>query len=305
MLKKFLNSYFGFNKQQRNGILVLLTISFILLILRIALPYFIKPDEMIVKNLPLLPIEQSELATKKSDKVVHAFLTATVDTLFAFNPNEVNMKQLLRLGLKEKTAKTFIKFRNNGFVFKRKEDLKKVYGISNDIYKTLEPYIIVEPKKTWQTKSIAVKEKPIEIKNENITHNQSSEKIVIEINSADTVQLLRCPEIDKSLANRIIKFRNRLGGFISLNQLKEVYGFDESGFPKIKPYFTIDSEKIKKMNPNSATFYRLNNHPYISYEIAKKIIDWRKKTTINATNFAELIDNNQVFERLLPYLAFD
>jgi DNA uptake protein ComE-like DNA-binding protein len=305
MLKKFLSSYFGFNKQQRNGLLVLLTISFILLILRISLPYFIEPDKIIVKNLPLLPIEQCKLAVKKNESVVNAFPSDNVDTLFAFNPNEVNMSQLLRLGLKEKTAKTFIKFRNTGFVFKQKEDLKKVYGISESMYNKLEPYIIFNAKKSWNRKSFVAKEKPSETKKEKLKSNLTHEFELIEINSADTLLLLKCPEIDKSLANRIIKFKNRLGGFISISQLKEVYGFDESSFPKIKPYFVIDSEKIKKMNPNSATFYRLNNHPYISYEIAKKIIDWRKKTTLNPTNFAELIDNKEVFERLLPYLSFD
>lgn len=300
MLKSFLNGYFGFNRQQRNGLMVLLIISFILLVIRIALPYFIQPGEIVIQNLPLLPIEKP---VKKSDFKIEEKKADAISELFVFNPNQVSLEQLIQLGFREKKAKTFIKFRSKGFQFKKKEDLKKIYGISDQLYERLLPYILIQQKSKSEKPKLNKENIETKIK-ETVAQNKTI-SLKIEINKADTQQLMTCPEIDLSAAKRIIKFRNRLGGFVSINQLMEVYGFDEDFYRKIKSNLIVDANQVKKINPNKETFYSLNKHPYISYELAKKILDWRKKTTLNPTNFAELIDNSEMLAKLSPYLLFD
>ncbi len=145
MIKKFFEAYFAFNKQQRNGLLVLASISFLLLIIRMVFPYFIHPDQIEIKNLPLLPIEKNGMDSTTQNAEVYSknFKSSSLDSnhvsidkpLFEFNPNTVTYEQLLLLGFKQKTANTFIKFRSKGFHFNQKEDLKKVYGVDEALYK--------------------------------------------------------------------------------------------------------------------------------------------------------------------------
>jgi len=297
MFKGFLEKYFAFNKQQRNGLLVLVSISFMLLIVRLVFPYFIHPDEIEIKNLPLLPVEKSLGDRNKfSDSSMHYSESAAQTTsnnvkttLFVFNPNTVSYEQLLQLGFKEKIANTFIKYRSKGFTFKRKEDLKKVYGLNESLYNTIEPYIQIESNHLSHEK----------------TNSQSKFIAKIEINNADTQQFLSIPLIDLSAAKRIFKLREKLGGFISLNQLNEVYGFDENYCKKLKPYFTCNPQLVNKLNLNGSTFYTLNKHPYIDEDLAKKIIEFRKKTRINLSNFSDLLNDEQLFDKLIPYLSFE
>lgn len=129
----------------------------------------------------------------------------------------------------------------------------------------------------------------------------------IEINKADTTQLKRIPGIGTAYANRIVKYRNLLGGFTTLNQLNEVWGIDPDLFNKITPYLTIDST-IQKLKINSASIKELVKHPYINYEQAKVIIDIRsRKGKIESTNRLGLLEEftQKDILRLTPYLDFD
>ena len=299
MIKKFFEGYFAFNKQQRNGLLVLASISFILLIVRIAFPYFIHPDEIEIKNLPLLPIEQRFSDSTHQTAYNQSLNTPSIDShlkslnhqLFQFNPNTVTFEQLLQLGFKEKVATTFIKFRNKGFQFKRKEDLKKVYGLNETVYDSIAPYILFDNNNQHQ--------------NNYKESSQHKNKLQIEINSADTAKLLLVPNIDLSAAKRILKRRALLGGFVSAIQLNEVYGFEQSYCNKITPYFTFNVNLVIKLNLNQTTYYSLNKHPYIDEDLAEKIIEFRKKTKINESNFYDLLKDRELFEKLRPYLSFD
>src|SRR6478736_5282597 len=105
-MKTLIQDYFGFNREQRNGLLVLSFISFSLLIVRVIFPLLIKPDNIVIQNLPLIE------RTLSSDDEANSFSENRTVKLFAFNPNTVSLEQLLRLGFKEKTAKTFLKYRS-------------------------------------------------------------------------------------------------------------------------------------------------------------------------------------------------
>lgn len=129
----------------------------------------------------------------------------------------------------------------------------------------------------------------------------------IEINSTDTTQLKRIPGIGTSYANRIIKYRNLLGGFTSLDQLNEVWGVDMELFNKIRPYLSINPS-VSKIKVNSASIKELAKHPYLNYEQAKVIADIRdRKGKIESTNRLSLLDEftQQDIIRLTPYLEFD
>ncbi len=287
MFRKFLNNYFGFNKQQRNGLFVLCSISLLLLIIRVTYPSFIKPDELVIENIQVYEelIDSFQSVKKQKSKI-------NTGVLIAFDPNTVTEVELMKLGFKEKTAKTFIKFRNSGFKFKQKDDVKKIYGITENFYKKLEPYIIIHSIPSNQALAA----------NSKTTKNASQN--VVELNSADSISLIALKGIGPAYAKRILKYRSLLGGFTHIEQLKEVYGMQDELFALIVQQCKVNPLLITKINVNTADFKVLNKHPYIGYELTKHLVNTRKKTTLNADNIADIIQDEAVSAKLLSYLEY-
>jgi competence ComEA-like helix-hairpin-helix protein len=127
----------------------------------------------------------------------------------------------------------------------------------------------------------------------------------VEINSADTSELIALPGIGSKLAARIVLFREKLGGFCSVRQVGEVYGLQDSVFQKLVAYLRCDSQKIKKIDINNATKEQLAAHPYIRWKMADAIITYRNEhvsfMTANELQKIEVIDE-EACRRLLPYI---
>lgn len=300
MFKRILDEYFAFNKQQRKGLFVLACISLLLLIARLVYPTTIHPDVISVKNLPLLPIDSNTKAFgdtphKPSKQVPETFIDDLKPKfLFPFNPNTVSESELLRLGMPKKTIKTFLKFRQKGFVFKHKEDLKKVYGVSGDLYQKLAPYIDI-PIQSTAPKN-AFDEKPT-------IKNTATNKT--ELNSADSLMLSKIDMLDPVMIKHLLKYRKKLGGFVAFWQLNEVFGFDEKQSKQLQRFVWIDKRKIRKLNPNQSTLYSLKMQPYVGLNAAEKIIDLRKTKTLVEADVAEIMNDPEQMKKLLPYLEFD
>jgi competence ComEA-like helix-hairpin-helix protein len=299
MVNSFLNNYFGFNKQQRNGLLLLSIISLILFLVRIIYPSFITPDKIEIKNLPLIEQTLDSSYQLSQNRFSQNFTKEnTALNLFAFDPNTITNQQLQQLGFNKKSAQTFLKFRDRGFVFKEKIDLKKVYGISDNFYSKLEPYIIIENKNSAANLNSNKSES-------NVTASANKNQTKVELNTADSLALLDINGIGPAFAKRILKYRSLLGGFVSVEQLKEVYGFTDEMFEKIKPNVTANAELIKKINLNKDDFRTVNKHPYLSYELTKTLFDWGRKTVITATNLKDIINVDQAYNKLMPYISFN
>lgn len=129
----------------------------------------------------------------------------------------------------------------------------------------------------------------------------------LELNSADTTELKKIPGIGSGYANRIIKYKNMLGGYVEITQLKEVWGMDDILYNKITPYITL-KPAVTKIKVNAVDFKTLNQHPYVNYKQAQIIIDIReRKGNIESINRLALLDEfkpNDI-KRLTPYLSFD
>lgn len=131
---------------------------------------------------------------------------------------------------------------------------------------------------------------------------------VIELNAADTTSLKKIPGIATVFSNRIVKFRDLLGGFYCVSQLNEVYGIDKDKYEGLKTWFTVNPELTKKLNVNILPSDSLRKHPYINYEQARAIIQQRKqKRKLNGwedlSNLEEFTETDK--ERLKYYLSFD
>lgn len=287
MRRKFLNDYFGFNKQQRTGLIVLCVICFLLLALRIVYPYFLPPSQLQVKWIDL-KYDTSSSSTAYRQKPVYSDVPRVLSTA-TFNPNTCDFNTLLAAGFPKKTATTLLKFREKGFVLKQKKDLLKVYGVSQQLYASLENRMVINvPQKLSTPTEKAIK----------------PALVIIELNAADTTALKSLPGIGTVISKRIIKYRDLLGGFHSTLQLKEVFGITDELYTTISARLSADSSAIKKLYPTIADFKVLSKHPYIGYELSKKLCDKRKTEALSYATVEALIGNTAQFQRLRPYLAF-
>ena len=99
--------------------------------------------------------------------------------------------------------------------------------------------------------------------------------LIIYINSADSSAWEALPGIGPTLAARLIRFREKLGGFYSIAQVAETYGLPDSTFKKIQASLRLDSSSLKKLNINQMDEKSLGQHPYIRYKLARLIVQYR------------------------------
>ncbi|MDZ4665419.1 MAG: helix-hairpin-helix domain-containing protein [Bacteroidota bacterium] len=251
-------------------------------------PLFIEPANIQLQNIALV---EEEIDEKRHSLFENKNGNDTKGTVFPFDPNTITKEELVKLGLKERTAETFIKFRNRGFVFKQKEDLQKIYGISPKLYSKLEPYILINNSTSRANKKTA-----------STIANSSGKKL--ELNSADSLALLELKGIGPGYAKRILKYRRLLGGFTSIQQVKEIYGMTDELYNLVVSQCTINSSTIKKININTVDFKTLNKHPYIDYELTKRIFLIKKNGKITEENIAEAIEDDELTAKVKPYLEF-
>lgn len=211
---------------------------------------------------------------------------------FPFNPNNLSENLWKKLGINDKQIKTIKNYEAKGGKFYKKEDLKKIYCISEYEYQVLEPYITI-PQEVTDTPTYSEKK-----------HSLSANPI--EINSSDSFDLQKIPGIGMKTAIRIITYRDNLGGFIYKEQLLEVYGIDTNRYQQIEPYIILTNNDIKKININTASIKEMVKHPYIDYYLAKTIVVTREKNG----NFNSLEDMktqtrvyDDLFTKLKPYLT--
>lgn len=132
--------------------------------------------------------------------------------------------------------------------------------------------------------------------------------IIVELNSADTNQLKQIRGIGSVFASRIVKYRALLGGYVSKEQLHEVYGMTEERYEEIAPYITIDTSQVERLHINEATLQQLKRHPYLDYYQAKAITEYRKKAG-SIGNPQDLLKINLIDEntakKIRPYIQFN
>jgi DNA uptake protein ComE-like DNA-binding protein len=202
------------------------------------------------------------------------------DSLFNFNPNSVSEYELESLGLSSGQAKTLINFKQKGGKFYKKEDLKKIYSISDELYNKLEPYISIE--------------------------RDENEISIIELNSATKEKLKKIRGIGEKTAERLIVYRTQLGGYSNLNQLDDVYGLDSTIKNNKTTYFIINTEVLSKIRINNITFKELLYHPYCDYNTTKKIINYREMHG-DFISIEQILENNLIkakqYRKIAPYLT--
>ncbi|MCB9190730.1 MAG: helix-hairpin-helix domain-containing protein [Flavobacteriales bacterium] len=220
---------------------------------------------------------------------------------FQFDPNTLDSAGWVALGFSPKQSAAIIKYRHAGAVFRKSEDVKKLFVVDEAKYAELEPYIII--------KELPVESKPRkEFKEYEPKKERKFEPIIVELNAADTTQLQQLHGIGSSFAKRIVKYRELLGGYTSKEQVLEVYGMDSARYLPIAESLLIDTTYRVRININTADFKTLLRHPYLNKNQVNAIINYRKQhglfSSLEELAKIHLINDEALF-KIKPYLKVD
>lgn len=310
MWQQFLKDYFNFTKKERKGIVFILFVILVIIMLPLFFPYFIKEGKMdttqFEKEIAQLKIDSSSEKnyTKNHKEGYYNDYTPAAKKdyslakteVFFFDPNTATVGDWVRLGVREKTAITIQKYISKGGKFYKPEDIKKIWGLSKTDVERLMPYVSIK------------NEKKEYVHYDQKEYQNKKEIQKVDINQADTTQYILLPGIGSKLSKRIIAFREKLGGFYSISQVGETYFLPDSTFQKIKPYLVVNSKAIKKININSASVDEMKTHPYIRYNMANAIYQFRQQHG----NFNSVEDIKKImtvtddfYNKTAPYLAIE
>jgi DNA uptake protein ComE-like DNA-binding protein len=186
-------------------------------------------------------------------------------TLFPFDPNTLDASGWKKLGLPDRTVRTILNYRNKGGRFRNTADLQKMYGLKQADFERLKQYVQIEaPPPLYNKERPPVK-------------YVKAVPAAIDINQADTTAFISLPGIGSKLASRIVNFRNKLGGFYSVEQVGETFGLPDSTFQLIKPRLQCAPLAVQKININTADANTLKQHPYIRWNVANAIVQYRQQ----------------------------
>ncbi|RYY07994.1 MAG: hypothetical protein EOP43_01555 [Sphingobacteriaceae bacterium] len=304
MLSAFKN-YFAITKKEWNGMLVLAVLILMVLIAPDVYQQLKKPDPVDFTRikeaqhiLDLAAAEKPEYYRKEyPDKYsAHASFSKVKSkpVYFLFNPNNLDAASWMKLGLSERQIKVIKNYEAKGGKFYKNEDLQKIYSVTPEDYARLLPYISIP-----------------EITRNNFYKNGTTFKpksvMIVEVNQADSAQLTTIKGIGPAFASRILKYRNRLGGFYRKTQLMEVYGLDSAKYAEVANQMTIDVAGIIKININEVDFEDLKRNPYLNYKQINAIIQYRKQHG-KFNNIKDLknvvILNEEIINKLEPYFTY-
>ena len=312
-LKRLARNYFGFSKTQTNGFMILSPLIFALLftpnIYRKLTEVEYNEFDSDKRQLDSLVALWNNSVKPKVEKEVAPEINIR---LTSFDPNIASTEELMGVGLDERLASRIGNYINAGGGFKVKSDLKRIYGFPDSLYLVLEQYIQLPnelPKRTSKDKEPFERPSNKESLYEEVEVNASlPELFVLDINEADSIDFQKLRGIGPAYSSRIVKFRQLLGGFNNIDQIKEVFGVSDSLYQSIASQLSVKEVFTPvQININLATFKEINAHPYISYEQTKEIMNAKSKygKFKSPADLSRLtsFDSIQIV-KLTPYLQF-
>lgn len=294
-------SGYYFHRSDRQLIIVLLIVAVIL----VALLFITAEGDMYgrVTSVDSTKTDTSFLRSehRQTKPIYYYDVEKKQPELFYFDPNTADSTQLLRLGLQPWQVRNIYKYRASGGVYRKATDFARLYGLTVKQYRALEPYIRISkdylPASTLLSNDDTLKRDTLKY-----PMKISSPETII-LNLADTNQLKRVPGIGSWFARAIVRYGERLGGYVNVGQLQEIDNFPVESMQ----YFVIENPVIVKLNLNKLSINELRKHPYISYYQAKAIVDYRRlygplKSLDDLKLHVRF--SPEAIGRLLPYVEF-
>jgi competence ComEA-like helix-hairpin-helix protein len=282
-----------FSKRSRRAI-VIFTVAMIVVVLIPRFYFLINPPQKFTfSQTPFQKEHYKNIEFKKREKKKYFKKSSKFKVPASkFDPNKYTEADWIKLGMSPKQASLILKFGKRGFY--STEDLKRVFVISDKFYEIIKD-------------SLVFPDKPAYSKFEKSTF-EVKKVAKVEINTATEEELLNVKGVGPFFAKQIVKKRNELGGFISKEQLLEVWKFDQEKLDIISPNITINAALIQKININTAPVELLKAHPYIRWNIANSIVKMRAQIgtfkRIEDLKKSVLI-TDEVFEKLKLYVTIE
>ena len=280
------------SRENRRGVFWLLIVTiFIIYIPRILL-FLSPPNDIIIQQ------KKVELLNKKTNynpnfkKKSKSFKRKKYNCPKSkFNPNKYNSLDWQGLGLSKKQSDVVVSFSKRGL--KSNEDLKKIYVLPNELF------LLIKDSTIYPIENISTKKEPDVVKNK-------LKKVIVELNNASSDELIKIKGIGPYFSNKIIDYRDRLGGYIYKEQLLEIWKMDAEKYLRIEPFISVNNKSIRFLKINQIEFDDLKNHPYLNWNQANSIIKMRNQKgayqKIDEIKESVLI-TEECFEKIKPYLS--
>ncbi len=297
--------FFYYSQSQRRAVLALLVLIALFLVGIVCLPEIAESADTHVSEVDsaaLKDFEREVQAKRFSRKRFPAAVERRASVVLKpFDPNTADSIELSSLGLSRFVVQNILKYRQKGGHFRTAESLARIYGLTEEKFGELKPYV-----------RIAQAERPKPVKTDTIAPVARVEKKVfkypegtlVDVNSADTAELKKIPGIGSGIAKAIVGYRNRLGGFYSLEQLAEI----KYVTPELLKWFRLETFTVRPLSINKDGLDKLRSHPYLSFYQAKVIVEHRrKKGPIKSLSQLALYEEftEKDLKRLSAYIWFD
>ena len=219
-----------------------------------------------------------------------------------FDPNTADSSTLVHLGLKPWQAKNMLKYRAAGGKYRKAEDMRRLYGMTDSMYHALEPYIRIAVEDTVDSVKVDT------MRVDSLVRWKCEKKdTILNIRTADTTELKMIRGIGSYRARQIVRYREQLGGFVRVEQVLEAKGMEQLA-DSVLHSFVLDSVVVNTMNINKVSVQRLSKHPYLRFEQAKAIYELRRKyVRLDSIGQLRELDclSEETIQKLTPYLEFD
>jgi DNA uptake protein ComE-like DNA-binding protein len=254
-----------FSKDQRKGILLLFVI-----IIGLQVTYYFVDFSSDKKQ---SPEEQNWLSLQTNIDALKIKESKNTYTIYPFNPNFITDFKGYKLGMKTEEINRLLAFRKQGKFANSPEEFQKVTGISDSLLNVISPYFKFPDWVTNKNQNTNGYSKT----NPNWKEYPKKEALkVLDINQATKEDLMKISGIGDAISDRILLQKDSYGGFVSMDQMNDVWGLSPEVLESLNKYFKISSlPKIKKININNASIKELGQFPYFKYPISKNIVTYR------------------------------
>jgi len=287
---KFLESHFALSRSQQNGI-------FVLVLFIIGFQVFMFIDISSEEQSDIINEDRIQDFQKQLDSL-NRNTTLRRDTIYPFNPNYINDYKGYILGMNLEEIDRLLAYRKNGKWINSERDFQNVTGVSDSLLRKISPSFRFPEWMNKQNSSTFQTQK-----------TRGSDLVVLDLNLASAEDFKLINGVGEVLSQRIVKYRNSIGGFLSSIQLQDVYGLSPEVIKRIEEKFQIKSRPdVPIKNLNSINEAELAEIPYFDNKLAKTIISYRKLNE-GISSFEELSKINTFpydkIDRIKLYLTLE
>lgn len=257
-------SYFQFSKEQQRGILGL----FLIIIAIQVVSFFVD-----FKTTPKVNLEEQKwLALNSEINALENQQNQQLVKIYPFNPNFITDYKGYKLGMSVAELDKLQAFRKENKYVNSAEEFQAVTGVSDSLLAVMSPYFKFPD---WVKNKEA--SKPVPFSNKNSAYFSKKEKLVVkDINQATQEDLIKINGIGEAISKRILKFKESLGGFVSMEQMKDVWGLSPEVIEQLNTSFKVGAlPNFKKVDINNASVKELTQFPYFKYNLAREIVIYR------------------------------